>query len=106
MERDAAMSECGQYRYRLGRQWGPGQYLLFVMLNPSTADEVVNDPTVERCERRARLWGYDGLVVTNLFALVSTDPKGLLAAADPMNWSPSGAIGAASGRASPDWRQR
>jgi hypothetical protein len=54
------------------------------MLNPSTADEVENDPTVERCQRRAIQMGYNCLVVTNIFAFRSTDPKGLLEIADPV----------------------
>ena len=56
----------------------------FVMLNPSTADEVANDPTVERCERRARMWNYGGLIVTNIFAWRSTDPGELRRIDDPV----------------------
>lgn len=56
--------------------------LMFVMLNPSTADLHQNDPTVERCERRARAYGYPGLIVCNLFALISTDPAVLKRAPD------------------------
>ena len=52
----AIHSPDGRYRYALTRDWAPGQKVLFVMLNPSTATEVQNDPTVERCERRARRW--------------------------------------------------
>jgi hypothetical protein len=55
-----------------------------MMLNPSTADENSNDPTVERCERRAREWGYGGLIVTNIFAWRSTDPRALLEIDDPI----------------------
>ncbi len=55
-----------------------------VMLNPSTADEVRNDPTVERCERRARAGAFGGLLVGNIFALRSTDPKALYAHPDPV----------------------
>lgn len=77
----ATFSPCRAYRYELRRIWNPcvaGTALAcFIMLNPSTADEVANDPTVERCERRARSWGWDGLIVANLFALRSTDPKAL-----------------------------
>ena len=56
----------------------------FLLLNPSTADEATNDPTSERCERRARRWGFGGLIVTNLFALCATDPAGLRRVADPI----------------------
>ena len=79
----ARMSACGKYRYELWRDWAAGRRCNFIMLNPSTADEVENDPTVERCQRRAQQWGYDRLVVTNLFALRSTDPSALLSAEDP-----------------------
>jgi hypothetical protein len=54
------------------------------MLNPSTADEHSNDPTVERCERRARKAGYGALIVTNCYALRSTDPGGLWKVSDPV----------------------
>jgi hypothetical protein len=54
------------------------------MLNPSTADEIDNDPTVARCERRAMDLGYGGLEVVNLFALRSTDPEPLYTHPDPV----------------------
>lgn len=57
---------------------------MFLMLNPSTADESKNDPTVERCERWARSWGYGGLLVCNLFAFRATDPIDMKAARDPV----------------------
>jgi hypothetical protein len=73
------------YRYLLWRAWGDdGCFALFILLNPSTADQDTNDPTVERCERRARAMGFDGLLVANLFALRSTDPGVLREAAAPM----------------------
>lgn len=80
----ALFSACGAYRYRLTRHWGPGPGLLFVMLNPSTADEARNDPTVARCEARARATGCGALAVVNLFAFRATDPRALLAVADPV----------------------
>ncbi len=83
-ERGAIFSPCRRYRYRLWRRWDEGDACAFVMLNPSTADEISNDPTIERCERRAKDWGYGRLDVVNLFALRSTDPKALYAATDPV----------------------
>lgn len=84
MDGGATFSDCGTYRYRLWREWSTAPALNFVMLNPSTADATANDPTVERCQRRAVAMGFGGLVVTNLFALRSTDPKALYRHADPI----------------------
>lgn len=82
-DRTATFSDCGRYRYDLTRRWGPGDLALWVMLNPSTADAVVDDPTIRRCIRFSLREGAGGLVVTNLFALRSTNPVGLLDAGDP-----------------------
>lgn len=82
----ADFSPCQRYRYKLWRKWGNGDLVNFLMLNPSTADAVQNDPTVERCERRARQLGFDGLIVTNLFAFRATDPRTLKAAPDPIGF--------------------
>lgn len=79
----AEFSLCEQYRYLLWRKWGEMPPATFIMLNPSTADEVKNDPTVERCERRARAMGFGGLRVANIFALRSTDPSALYTHNDP-----------------------
>lgn len=84
----AVYSDCGAYRYGLGRRWAIGGVLLYIMLNPSTATELANDPTIERCERRARALGYAGLGVVNLFAYRATRPQDLKRAADsvgPLN---------------------
>ncbi|MCU9836472.1 DUF1643 domain-containing protein [Ruegeria sp. WL0004] len=81
----AVYSDCERYRYSLTRVWEPaGRKALFVMLNPSTATEVQNDPTVERCERRARTLGFGAFQVTNIFAWRDTDPRKMRAAQDPV----------------------
>ncbi|MDG1519000.1 MAG: DUF1643 domain-containing protein [Yoonia sp.] len=81
----AIYSECERYRYALTRIWDPaGPRLTFVMLNPSTATEMQNDPTVERCERRARALGFGAFRVTNIFAWRDTDPRDMRAADDPV----------------------
>ncbi len=82
---EAVYSDCERYRYRLTRVWEPaGRRALFIMLNPSTATETQNDPTVERCERRARALGFGAFRVCNIFAFRATDPKVMRAQADPV----------------------
>lgn len=78
----AVYSNCEQFRYELTRCWGKGRRLSYVMLNPSTASETRNDPTVERCERRARAMGFDAFRVVNIFAFRATHPKDLKQADD------------------------
>lgn len=81
----AVYSDCERYRYSLTRTWDPnGRRALFIMLNPSKATEVQNDPTVERCERRARTLGFGAFRVTNIFAWRETDPHTMRKAADPI----------------------
>lgn len=81
----AVYSPCEAYRYLLTRVWDPAApRALFVMLNPSTATEMQNDPTVERCERRARALGFGAFRVTNIFAFRATDPRVMRAQADPV----------------------
>jgi len=81
----AVYSDCERYRYTLTRTWDEGAgRVLFIMLNPSTATEVQNDPTVERCERRARALGYGAFRVCNIFAYRATDPRDMRAQADPI----------------------
>jgi hypothetical protein len=85
IDRGATFSDCRTYRYNLWRLWDDdGPKLNVIGLNPSTADENVDDPTIRRCIGFAMDWGYGGLVMTNLFAFRSTDPKGLTAVADPV----------------------
>lgn len=83
IHRGASISECGQYRYGLHRWWGLGDRLIFVMLNPSTADADVDDPTIRRCVRFARTLGYDGIGVFNLYAYRATKPADLWKADEP-----------------------
>jgi hypothetical protein len=78
MKKDALISSCRKYRYHLERHWGDGKPCLFIMLNPSTADESKDDRTIKRCIAYAMSWGYEQLYVINLFALRSTDPDDLL----------------------------
>ncbi|MEO0693476.1 MAG: DUF1643 domain-containing protein [Pseudomonadota bacterium] len=80
----AVYSECERYRYSLTRTWGGDRHALFVMLNPSTATEQQNDPTVERCERRARALGFGAFTVCNIFAWRETDPHKMRRAVDPI----------------------
>lgn len=81
----AEISDCGRYRFLLGRRWGSdGPGACWVMLNPSTADAEIDDPTIRRCVGFSRAWGYTGLVVVNLFAWRATDPGDLVRADDPV----------------------
>lgn len=84
MIRSALISDCGRYRYRLTRTWGPGPAAVFVMLNPSTADGTQDDPTVRRCVTFADAWGYGGLIVVNLYAWRATKRAELKLAPDPV----------------------
>ena len=72
----AAFSPCRTYRYDLWRVWSPrGGKVAFIGLNPSTADEYTNDPTIRRCIGFAKKWGYGGMHMLNIFAYRATDPK-------------------------------
>ena len=73
-ESTAEFSPCRLFRYCLTRRWGDGPTIVFVGLNPSTADEHQLDPTITRCVRRADKLGFGRLVMTNLFAFRATDP--------------------------------
>jgi len=75
MQRQTILSPCRTYRYVLWREWdliNPA-YAMFIGLNPSTADEVEDDPTIRRCVDYAKRWGYGALCMTNLFAYRETD---------------------------------
>lgn len=81
---EAVYSPCERYRYALTRTWDSNRRrLLYVMLNPSKATELANDPTIERCERRAIRLGYGSFRVVNLFALRETSPLKLKKSRSP-----------------------
>ena len=81
----AVFSECGNYRYKLSRGWDETlPACAFIMLNPSTADENVNDPTIAKCIQFAKKWGYGSLLVANLFAWRSTNPESMKQVSDPV----------------------
>ena len=76
---DAEISADGRYRYSLTRRWGPGPQMLWVMLNPSTADVTTNDNTIRRCIGYAKREQCDAIRVVNLFALRNRNPKVIIA---------------------------
>ncbi len=102
MKRETIFSPCRQYRYTLWREWrspmvcdscapyilgespdmveckqceNSQKYAMFIGLNPSTADETQDDPTIRRCTGFAKAWGYGALCMTNIFAFRATDPR-------------------------------
>ena len=84
----ATWSPCGLYRYTLRRTWANPdasvrKLVTWILLNPSTADETQDDPTIRRCKEFSKSWGFDGLIIVNAYALRSTDPKGLWKVEDP-----------------------
>jgi hypothetical protein len=81
MKRAAEISPCGKYRYTLWRSWAPiahdSKTLARVMLNPSTADDAVDDNTIRKCIHYSKREGFQHLIVVNLYAFRSTDPAAL-----------------------------
>lgn len=81
----ATFDATERYRYTLSRQWSDGgRFVLWLMLNPSTATADVDDATIANCGRFSRHWGFDGLRVANLFAFRSRHPEDLLTTSDPV----------------------
>ena len=79
MKKTAEISECGNYRYYLTREWDESLPLVnFICLNPSVADAEIDDPTLRRCMNYAEIWGYGGIIMTNLFAYRATEPMTML----------------------------
>lgn len=93
----AVFSPCRRWRYLLWRRWDEKRPVAnFLMLNPSTADEVKLDPSCTRARLYAERWGYGALIVTNLFGWRATDPDDMKAAKDPVGAGNDGAILAAA----------
>lgn len=89
IERKTVFSPCRAFRYTLWREWSDlftadDSYLMVIGLNPSTADEVQNDPTITRCVDFAKRWGFGALCMTNLFAYRATNPEDMLKQVDPV----------------------
>ena len=77
----AILSPEKLYRYVLSRVWDDAKEIVnFIGLNPSIADDTIDDPTIRRCVAFAKSWGYGGLYMTNLFAYRATDFANLLKA--------------------------
>ena len=92
-ESGAVFSPCRRWRYLLWRRWDASQPVAnFLMLNPSTADEVKLDPTCSRARDYAERWGFGGIYITNIFAWRATDPGEMKAAADPVGRGNDAAI--------------
>jgi len=84
LQKNAIFSPCRKYRYVLWRQWDKGVSVVFIGLNPSTADETKDDPTIRRCIGYAKEWGYSGVFMLNIFAYRSTNPKDLRLVEEPI----------------------
>lgn len=105
MNHETIFSPCRKYRYTLWRDWShelkngvlftfdphsdyypgkPDQYVQFIGLNPSTADEVQDDPTIRRCIGFAKAWGFGALCMTNLFGWRDTDPEKMKKISEPV----------------------
>ncbi len=85
MKNTAKLSGCRNYRYALWRTWDSSKpFVMFVGLNPSTADETSDDPTLTRCINYAKSWGYGGICMANLFAFRATAPSDMKASDDPI----------------------
>ena len=85
VNKNATFSDCRKYRYALSRTWdGKKKTVLFIGLNPSTADEKIDDPTIRRCINYAQNWGYGGFLMVNLFAYRATIPTELKNVKNPI----------------------
>lgn len=80
----AEFSDCKKYRYTLWRRWSSGPVVMFIGLNPSTADETNDDPTIRRCIGFAKRWGFGGMFMMNAYAFRATLPKDMKRQKDPV----------------------
>ena len=82
---DAKLSACRKYRYALWRTWDDSMgKVMFIGLNPSTADETVDDRTIKRCISYAQQWGYGGIIMGNLFAFRTPNPDEMKSSKSPV----------------------
>lgn len=82
---NAVFSECRRYRYILWRGWAPHlPRIMFIGLNPSTANEHKDDPTIRNVKKLATNWGYGGVYMCNLYAYVTPHPEELMECDDPI----------------------
>jgi hypothetical protein len=84
MIKGAQFSDCRKYRYALWRTWENDSHVTFIGLNPSTADETDDDPTIRRCINFAKSWGFGGIEMLNLFAFRATSPKEMMKCSEPI----------------------
>jgi len=85
VNKNATFSDCRKYRYGLSRTWnGKKKTILFIGLNPSTANKKIDDPTIRRCINYAQNWGYGSLLMVNLFAYRATMPSELKNVKNPI----------------------
>lgn len=88
IESGAEISPDNMRRYDLWRVWDKSKpYVLFIGLNPSTADAMMDDPTIRRCKRFAFDWGFGGVHMGNLFAYRATNPKEMKQQIDPVGFN-------------------
>lgn len=85
MKKTAKISECNNYRYDLFRVWDETKpYLMFIGLNPSTADHEMDDPTIKKCIGFAEKLNFGGICMCNLFAFRATNPNDMMSSQSPI----------------------
>src|ERR1043166_4270670 len=88
MEMDASISPCKKYRWWLWRRWSDKPLVIWIMMNPSTADHTKNDPTIHKIMRYSTKWGYGAALILNIYAFRSSRPENLpQRLEDAVGWS-------------------